>query len=118
MYKLKTNSDWMGRLTIHQPSINGQSSIHHPTTELDPGRLTWNLKMEVWKINVLFFIFHVNVPGGIEISQTFLRTCFFFHMAMHYMNKAELREWKARVLNSRMEHGIDIWRRRTRDEQH
>ena len=39
----------------------------HVTALLHPGRLTWNLKMMVWKMIFLFnwviFRFHVNLPG-------------------------------------------------------
>ena len=41
---------------------------------LHPGRLTWNLKMMVWKMIFLFnwviFRFHVNLPGCISIGNT------------------------------------------------
>ena len=42
------------------------TSQNHPI-KLDPGRLTWNLKMMVWKMIFLFnwviWRFHVNLPG-------------------------------------------------------
>ena len=41
---------------------------------LHPGRLTWNLKMMVWKMIFLFnwviFRFHVHLPGCISIGNT------------------------------------------------
>ena len=45
--------------------INGAPDA--PGNVLHPGRLTWNLKMMVWKMIFLFnwviFRFHVNLPG-------------------------------------------------------
>ena len=46
------------------PGHEGESA---KKSDVHPGRLTWNLKMMVWKMIFLFnwviFRFHVNLPG-------------------------------------------------------
>ena len=58
------------RQTLLVPSENWRWDCSGPCRavgQLHPGRLTWNLKMMVWKMIFLFnwvvFRFHVNLPG-------------------------------------------------------
>ena len=59
--------------------------------QLHPGRLTWNLKMMVWKMIFLskwvIFRFHVNLPGCRKTCNHSLDFClslFIFYIAQYY----------------------------------
>ena len=71
-------------ITCNRKVMNRDVKLKNPS--LHPGKLTWNPKMEVWKMMFLFnwviFRFHVNFQG-VQKSKAmdFCSLRFFFHVS-------------------------------------